>query len=149
MRVIKIICLGLLVSFFTVSCKEASKGAKEGVEKSVKAENLKEIEVGIDGMTCQIGCAKTIESKLSKMEGINSVSVSFEDKLGKIVYDANKVSQEEITKKITGIAGGETYSVISVKEGGSVKAACCASEKKECDWKCGKKGEKKDCAKCA
>lgn len=146
MRVIKIICLGLLVSFFTVSCKEASKGTKEGVEKSIKGENLKKIEVGIEGMTCQIGCAKTIESKLSKMEGINSVSVSFEDKLGKIVYDANKISEEEITKKITGIAGGETYSVTSVKE---MKSGCCSADLKDCTMKCSKTCTEKDCAKCA
>ena len=78
--------------------------------------NLKKVEVGIEGMTCQIGCAKTIESKLSKTEGIRSVAVLFEKKSGTIVYDSNKISKDDISKKINSIAGGDIYSVTSVRE---------------------------------
>lgn len=145
MKSIKIICLGLLVSFLAISCKETSKSDKATEAKTVQSENLKKIEVGIEGMTCQIGCAKTIESKLSKMEGISSVAVSFDNKLGQIVYDADKISEEDITKKITSIAGGETYSVSSVKE---VSASCCSKDVKKCAEKC--KEAKADCkTKCA
>jgi copper chaperone CopZ len=146
MKLIKIICLGVLVSFFTVSCKEASKSGNEGVAKTSQSENLKKIEIGIEGMTCQIGCAKTIESKLSKKEGISSIAISFEDKLGQIVYDANKISKEDITKQITAIAGGETYRVISVKE---MPNSCCAADLKVCTKKCSAACTKTDCAKCA
>lgn len=175
MKVVKIICLGLLVSFFAISCKDASQSKKETVEKSVQGESLKKIEVGIEGMTCQIGCAKTIESKLSKLEGVSSVAVSFEDKLGKIVYDENKISKEEISKEITAIAGGETYTVSTITEvkgsccakgsKGSAekcatakadcktkcqnkKEACCSEDLKECTMKCDASCTKKDCAKC-
>lgn len=146
MKLIKIICLGLLVSLFTVSCKEASKNTKDTVVKTTQSENLKKIEVGIEGMTCQIGCAKTIESKLSKMEGVSSVAISFQNKLGQIVYDANKISKEDITKKITAIAGGETYSVSSVKE---ASASCCSADLKSCTKKCSDTCTKADCDKCA
>lgn len=163
MKSIKIICLGLLVSFLAISCKETSKSDKATEAKIVQSENLKKIEVGIEGMTCQIGCAKTIESKLSKMEGISSVAVSFDNKLGQIVYDADKISEEDITKKITSIAGGETYSVSSVKEVSTSskdaktcakkcsdqKMACCSADLKTCTMKCSETCTKADCDKCA
>lgn len=146
MRIIKIICLSLLVSLFAVSCKDAAKGGKDASVESVKKADLKNIEVGIEGMTCQIGCAKTIESKLSKMEGITSVSISFEDKIGKISYDANTVSEQKITEKITSIAGGETYTVTTIKE---IASSCCAKDVKTCAMKCSDDCTEKDCEKCA
>lgn len=145
MKVVKIICLSILVSLAAVSCKEASKDANK-VVKTTNTENLKKIEVGIEGMTCEIGCAKTIESKLSKTEGISSVAISFEDKLGKIVYDESVISKEEISKKIEAIAGGETYKVVSLKD---AKHACCAADLKSCTMKCSKECTKENCDKCA
>lgn len=152
MKLFKIICLGLFVSIIAVSCKDASKGENQEVLQTANNKNLKNIEVGIEGMTCQIGCAKTIESKLSKMEGISSVTVSFEDKLGKIVYDADKISEDDITKKITSIAGGETYTVSSVKESSApcckAKSDTCAKKCADAQAKCKTKCEGKDPAKC-
>jgi copper chaperone CopZ len=145
MKLIKIVCLGLLVSLFTMSCKEASKSEKDAGAEISQSENIKKIELAIVGMTCQIGCAKTIESKLSKTEGISSVAISFEDKLGQIVYDANKISKEDITKKITAIAGGETYSVSSIKV---LSDTCCSADLKLCTKKCSTACTKEDCAKC-
>tara|TARA_B100000809_G_scaffold160716_2_gene158116 strand:+ start:3930 stop:4403 length:474 start_codon:yes stop_codon:yes gene_type:complete len=146
MKLIKIICLGLLLSLFTVSCKEASKSKKGDGAKTSQSESLKKIEIGIDGMTCQIGCAKTIESKLSKTEGISSVAITFDTKLGQVVYDANKISKEDITKQITAIAGGEIYSVSSVKE---VSVSCCSGDLKSCAKKCSDTCIIEDCDKCA
>jgi len=145
MKLIKVIFLGLLVSLSTISCKEASKQGRDAVVKTAQSENLRKIEVGIEGMTCQIGCAKIIESKLVKTPGVSAVAVSFDNKLGEIVYDTNKISEEEISKKITSIAGGETYTVTSIKE----IAVDSPSEIKSCAKKCDESCTKADCAKCA
>jgi len=87
-----------------LSCNE-QKSDKE------LATNIKKIAVNIEGMTCEIGCAKTIESKLSKTEGIKVVSVSFDDKKGIVEYDANKTDVDKITEVVQEIAGGDLYKV--------------------------------------
>ena len=80
------------------------------------AQNLKNVEVQIEGMTCEIGCARLIQSKLSKTDGVTFVEVSFVDKFGNITFDANKISNEKIKEEIQKIAGGDTYKVIEIKE---------------------------------
>lgn len=109
----------LSVAFVLFSCNDAKKEVSEeksGIEKQEVAANYKNIAVEIEGMTCEIGCARTIESKLSKTEGITYSKVSFEDKLGQFTYDANKISQEDIAKKIAGIGGGALYKATKITE---------------------------------
>jgi Cu+-exporting ATPase len=100
-----------------IACNETKK---EEVKKDIKKENVaavyKSIEVDIEGMTCEIGCARTIESKLSKMEGVTFSKVSFEDKKGQFTYNASVISKEDIQQKIDGIAGGDLYKVTATKE---------------------------------
>lgn len=67
-------------------------------------------------MTCEIGCAKLIQSKLYKVDGISYSKVSFANKNGQVTYDANKLSPEDIIKKVNGIAGGDLYSVVNSQE---------------------------------
>jgi Cu+-exporting ATPase len=109
----------LAMAFVLFSCNESKKETpveKSGVEKQEVAANYKSIEVEIEGMTCEIGCAKTIESKLSKTEGVKYSKVNFEAKIGQFTYDENKISKEEIAKKIAGIAGGDLYKATKITE---------------------------------
>lgn len=109
----------LSIAFILFSCNNAKKevsGEKSEIEKQEVAANYKTIEVEIEGMTCEIGCAKTIESKLSKTEGVTYSKVSFEDKVGQFTFDENKISQEDIAKKIAGIGGGDLYKAVKVTE---------------------------------
>lgn len=97
-----------------ISCNETKKETianKQEVTTEEIAATYKSIEVDIEGMTCEIGCARTIQSKLSKMDGITFAKVDFESKKGQFTYDSNKVSKSEIVEKIDGIAGGNVYSV--------------------------------------
>lgn len=112
----------IVVFFLTIalfSCNETKKEnptEKKEINTEEIAANLKSIEVEIEGMTCEIGCARTIQSKLSKLDGVTYAKVDFESKKGQFTYDANKVNKSEIVKKIDGIAGGDVYSVIKTKE---------------------------------
>ncbi|MBE0423552.1 MAG: heavy-metal-associated domain-containing protein [Lutibacter sp.] len=109
----------LSMAFVLFSCNDAKKevsSEKSGIEKQEVAVNYKSIAIEIEGMTCEIGCAKTIESKLSKTEGVTYSKVSFEDKIGKFTYDENKISQEDIAKKISGIGGGALYKATKITE---------------------------------
>lgn len=101
------------------SCNETKKeipNENSGIENQEVAANYKTIEVEIEGMTCEIGCAKTIESKLSKARGVTYSKVNFETKVGQFTFDENKISQEDIVNKIAGIGGGALYKATKITE---------------------------------
>ena len=71
------------ISCALFSCNETKKEAsieKSEISKQEIAANLKSIEVEIEGMTCEIGCAKLIQSKVSKVDGVTYSKVNFEAK---------------------------------------------------------------------
>ncbi|CAI8318877.1 MAG: Mercuric transport protein periplasmic component [Flavobacterium sp. SCGC AAA160-P02] len=109
---IKSIFLALSILFLTLlSCSEkANKSNPEKVNsKSIANTEIETISLAISGMTCEIGCAKTIQSKLSKKEGVTDAKVVFKDSLATIEYDVNKTSAKDLTSFINGIAGGDLY----------------------------------------
>ena len=86
-------------------------------------------EFGIEGMTCAMGCAKTIEKKIAGMEGVKTAKVDFDKKLAMVEYDDAKVtpnSLEEAVKKT-----GDMYSVKDMKTVESF-----SEEKMECKPGC-------------
>ena len=107
MQLIKFLFVVILFTNLT-SCKTEVKKEVDVAQKTPKIEHL---EITIEGMTCEIGCAKLIESKVHKLKGVTFSKVSFEEKTGRFSYDSNKISKEEIAKNINGIAGGELYKV--------------------------------------
>jgi copper chaperone CopZ len=78
--------------------------------------NLKHIQVKIIGMTCEIGCARIIESKISKLSGVKFSKVDFAKSIGQFSFDPKITSTEKIITKINGIGGGNLYKVIDYKE---------------------------------
>tara|TARA_B110000046_G_scaffold116023_1_gene123062 strand:- start:792 stop:1097 length:306 start_codon:yes stop_codon:yes gene_type:complete len=84
-----------IACFFLIGCKT-----------EVKKEN---ISLAISGMTCEIGCAKTIQSKLSKKEGVLDAKVIFTDSIANIEFDANTTSKKDLIAFVDGIAGGDLY----------------------------------------
>lgn len=65
-------------------------------------------------MTCEIGCARTIQSKLSKTKGVKFAEVNFEKKKGIVEYDANAISKKQIVSVVEQIAGGDLYKVTDI-----------------------------------
>lgn len=115
---IKIFSISILVLFF-VSCesrKEAKLNMKEASETNVVAQNLKQVKVDIKGMTCEIGCARLIQSKLYKADGVTFAKISFEDSSGIVKFDQNRISEEGIKKIIEKTAGGDIYAVAAIHE---------------------------------
>ena len=100
----KKILFSLAIACFVlvIGCKSEAKKEKLAVKK----EN---VSLAISGMTCQIGCAKTIQSKLSKKEGVIDAKVVFIDSIANIEFDANTTSKEDLVAFVSGIAGGELY----------------------------------------
>lgn len=107
-----------LIALFLITC-ETKQDSKQEVEQPVAkevAKNLQQVKVNIKGMTCEIGCARLIQSKLYKTDGVNFANVSFADSSGVIQFDENKIDIEEIKTVIEKAGGGDIYTVASVEE---------------------------------
>lgn len=94
------------MSFVTLACKTEEP-------KEIKKEN---VALAISGMTCEIGCAKTIQSKLSKKEGVLNAKVVFKDSIATVEYNANAVSKKELIAFVDGIAGGDLYKASEINQ---------------------------------
>lgn len=119
MKVINKIFTLLIFILFFISCQksETSKNTDSTiVEKKEIAENLNHIKVDINGMTCEIGCARLIQSKLYKADGVTFAKISFADSSGVISFDQNRISTDDIKNIIQKTAGGDIYSVVTIEE---------------------------------
>lgn len=94
MKTIKNLLLCSIVGLSFVACKNSEATQEEGAAElqatkaEIAPENLQTASFTIEGMHCEFGCAKGIEKKLSKLEGVKSASVDFEKKHAVIEYDA-------------------------------------------------------------
>lgn len=108
MKFSKIILAVAILSFIAIGCKNEAKKEVENQKEAI-AGTTEEANFTISGMTCEMGCAKTIESKLAKKDGVMEATVIFNDSTAVVKYDANKTSKKELIEFIDGIADGETY----------------------------------------
>jgi len=116
---IKFISLAVLMLFFVSCDSQKPKNPSEEIdstEQKAMAEDLQQVKVAIKGMTCEIGCARLIQSKLYKADGISYAKISFADSSGVISFDQNRISEDEIKQIIERTAGGDIYSVASIEE---------------------------------
>ncbi len=132
MKIQKILYTVAIACFMITGCKNE--------QKEVKTE---QVALAISGMTCEIGCAKTIQSKLSKKEGVLNAKVIFTDSIANIEFDANTTSKQDLIAFVDGIAGGEMYkaSETSAKKTHKCTEVC----KDKCEMKSEMKGEKMEC----
>ena len=120
---IKNIFLVAIITVALTSCKNQSEPEVKTVDIEVSekdvAQNLDpnatyaKVEFNIEGMTCAMGCAKTIEKKVAKMEGVKSAKVDFDKKLAMVEYDEAKVTPKSIEATVAKV--GEVYKVKDMK----------------------------------
>ena len=119
MKIIRKVFFVLFLSSLFISCNGVNEKKVDPLvveENKEESKDLTNLEVEITGMTCEIGCAKLIQSKLYKTEGVSFAEVSFEKGSGKITFDADKISNDELKKIIENIAGGDLYKVGQMDE---------------------------------
>jgi Cu+-exporting ATPase len=154
MKHFKIILTSTFLFVFFLACKNEPKSEIKTVEMSEESTKkldpnatYSKAEFSIKGMTCEIGCAKTIQKKLASMEGVKSATVDFKNEMAMVEYDVAKANPMSITKTVTSVS--DTYSVENMKtvaEFSGSKMAC----KKDCKKACCKDkmdAHKKACAK--
>lgn len=78
----------------------------------IPAENLASAEFKIEGMTCQMGCANTIKTKLEALTGVANAEVSFDNANAIVSYDKTVLTEQDLKNTVNTIADGKLYKVI-------------------------------------
>lgn len=124
MNFIKSIATVLLASLLFVGCKEKSTEAVSNsetevetpkVKKEIAATNLQTASFNIKGMTCAIGCAKTIEEELNGLDGVQTAKVDFDKELATVSFDKTVLNPKKLTKVVEATADGKSYTVSNMK----------------------------------
>ena len=121
MKVTKTIFALAFVTLLTASCKKETATTETTAETPKKevviaAENVQTASFEIQGMTCAIGCAKTIEEELGALEGVQKATVDFDSKKATVVFDKTIQNQDNLTKVVEATADGKTYKVVLPKQ---------------------------------
>ena len=160
MKALRKLVVVILFALVIVACKNESTPEVKTVDVTateVKAEldpnaTYAKAEFTIEGMTCEMGCAKTIEKKLAGMEGVKSAKVDFEAEMAMVEFDEAKVTPNALEETVSNV--GATYSVKNMRTvesfeakapgTGKDKAHVCKNGEDCCKGK--SEAEKKDCS---
>ncbi|MBF4473804.1 heavy-metal-associated domain-containing protein [Flavobacterium sp. HJJ] len=112
---------GLLFS----SCKDSKSEIKNETaaaeapapkaKKEIAAANLQTASFTIEGMTCAVGCAATIQEELTGLDGVQTAKVDFDKKLATVTFDKTVQTPENLTKVVQATGDGKTYKVSNMK----------------------------------
>lgn len=118
MKILNKFLIVLVIVIIFVSCDSGDKAAhakdEKEVETQMKEADVKTVQLEIKGMTCEIGCAKLIQSKLYKTDGVNFAEIHFADSSGVVTYDANRLSESDLVQAVEKAGGGDLYTVSSI-----------------------------------
>src|SRR5690606_26452636 len=121
MKTLKGISMLFLAATLLVSCKQNSNKQEDTTTNTVTdttnvAEDnsasdgisgvIQKATFEVEGMSCAVGCAKVIESKLAKLDGVKAATVDFESKTATVEFDDARQTPETITKTVEEIANG-------------------------------------------
>jgi mercuric ion binding protein len=125
MNFTKSIAIAALSGLLFASCKDnkealkaevaATETAAPKVKKEIAAANLQTASFKIEGMTCAIGCAATIQEELTALDGVQTAKVDFDKKLATVTFDKTVQTPESLTKAVQATGDGKTYKVSDMK----------------------------------
>jgi Cu+-exporting ATPase len=125
MKFTKSIAIIALSGLLFASCKDnkaeassktaSSETAAPKVKKEIAAANLQTASFKIEGMTCAIGCAATIQEELTALDGVQTAKVDFDKKLATVTFDKTIQNPETLTKVVQATGDGKTYKVSDMK----------------------------------
>ncbi|WP_292373205.1 heavy metal translocating P-type ATPase [Methanosarcina sp. UBA411] len=102
---------------------------EEGPQISSSKAGLKEITLGVSGMTCS-ACAANIERVLKKKSGVDSVVVNLELGRAKVDFDPSLISAKEIEEAIESIGYKVEKDTVTLSLEGMSCASCAANIEK-------------------
>lgn len=145
-----ILALSVLGLTFT-GCKDTGSAPKTevntvaAIEKAaINPEKLETASFNIEGMTCAIGCAKTIEKELAETQGVQKAAVDFDKKTATVEFDSSLQTPENLVKIIEATADGKTYKVSNLNASKNHAMLLDQEKEKKTDKKTAKTEEKKE-----
>lgn len=116
MKISKFFLVASIIGLLGVSCKQTASAPSENnmsatAKPVINPEKVVKASFTISGMTCAIGCAKTIENELSETDGVQTVTVDFDKKQATVAFDSSLQTPESLTKIVESAADGKTYKV--------------------------------------
>lgn len=124
MKIVKSIAVMAIASLLFISCKKnetetttvaTTEAATPKAHKEIAAQNVQTASFEIEGMTCAMGCAKTIESELADLDGVQDAKVDFDKKTATVTFDKTVQNPENLTKIVQATGDGKTYKVSNMK----------------------------------
>lgn len=124
MKIVKSIAVIAIASLLFISCKKnetetttvaTTEAATPKAHKEIAAQNVQTASFEIEGMTCAMGCAKTIESELADLDGVQDAKVDFDKKTATVTFDKTVQNPENLTKIVQATGDGKTYKVSNMK----------------------------------
>lgn len=147
MKPYKAILSVLILVMSIVGCKNANAPEIKTITTTASKTKAKDpnatyakAQFTVNGMTCAVGCAATIEKRIANMDGVTFAKVDFDKKLAMVEYDTAKVTPNTLKTTVTNVA--KIYEVTDMKTvdtflGAEAKVskcepgckkACCTSE---------------------
>jgi len=66
-------------------------------------------------MSCEMGCARAIENKLSKLDGMSKANVNFQDEVAKVKFDGAKINETLLVSTVTSVSQTLSFSLEDFK----------------------------------
>jgi len=112
-----------VLALVVIACKNNAKPEVKTVDVEVSKKDVKptlnpnatyaKVEFNIKGMTCAVGCAKSIEKKMAKMEGVKMAKVDFDKELAMVEFDEAKVTPKSLEEAVAKVS--DVYKVQEIK----------------------------------
>lgn len=145
-KFVKIGFASLAIIFLVTSCSETTAQSTETTQEVVKNSVMA---MGIEGMTCAMGCAKAIETELKNVDGVSSAVVDFESATASIEFNPGLVSEAGLLDFVNDYRDGSfKATTMLAQKNDKSKTSCCASKAKACssDKKVSANKEEKSCS---
>ena len=129
-KLVKIGFVSLAIIFSVSSCSETTAQSSDITQEVVKNSVMA---MGIEGMTCAMGCARAIETELKNVDGVSNAVVDFESATASIEFNPGVVTESGLLAFVNEYKNG-SYKAITIldQKSNKSKTSCCASKSKSC-----------------
>jgi len=119
-----LVCLALLFVVPSVSSYAQTQTTSQEISSS-------KMSMTIDGMTCMMGCARSIEVELRNIDGVRDAVVDFNTATASVDYNSTETSESALVDFVNSYRKGAfKASLITEKNTSSSKKSCCPSKQK-------------------
>jgi copper chaperone len=92
------VCFGTLLLSFETETQTQENQNPNSMEKA--DENVETLQLRVEGMSCQAGCANGIDQMLGQQDGIVVSKTTFNSGTSEIQYDKSRISENEVMSLI-------------------------------------------------